>query len=88
VETAQALKHFGSQRTAALACATMSAQSCHELWRALTCDFNGAVSALDRSAMVSDVFKRSCLPFKWCYAWGWSSRCHLPRIAMYTRHPP
>lgn len=43
------------QRTGALACATISTQSCSELWRALTCDFKGAVSALDRSALVSAI---------------------------------
>ena len=32
------------QRTGALVCAPISTQSCSELWRALTCDFNGAVS--------------------------------------------
>ena len=43
------------QRTGALACAAISTQSCSELWRALTCDFNGAVSALDKSALVSAI---------------------------------
>ena len=49
------------QRIGALACAAMSTQSCSELWRALTCDFNGAVSVIDKSALVSDVFKGCCL---------------------------
>ena len=61
---AQALKHFGPQRRGALACATMSTQSCNELWRTLTCDFNGAVSALDRIALVSDVFKKKLPAFQ------------------------
>ena len=54
-------EHFGRllaawyQRTGALACAAISTPSCSELWRALTCDFDGAVSALDRSALISAI---------------------------------
>ena len=52
------------QKTGALACAAMSTQSCSELWREFTCDFNGAVSALDKSTQVSAIAAAACTFFQ------------------------
>ena len=43
------------QGTGALACASMSTEQCSQLWTLLMCDFDGDISALDRSALVSAI---------------------------------
>ena len=43
------------QRTGALACASMATQQCSDLWEVLASGFDGKISAMDRSALVSAI---------------------------------